>query len=210
MGRVVHQRHRQICPTESSGDAKDRQIICRVVHQRAQCTLVVGMPGTGKSATMVAVVKGLVAGGAKVLVTSHTNSAVDNVLLKLMDAGALRLWSVFRGNREGRGSNKGGRRSCGGVGFSIGSEGHGRSQATNPMLQHSALGLSVRPASLGLMCTLIRLGSSCHQPVPCICARGALMASHSRGCRSCDRQCIGRGLRCSASATGPHAAVTSY
>ena len=61
--------------------------MCRVVHQRARCTLVVGMPGTGKSATMVAVVKGLVAAGASVLVSSHTNSAVDNVLLKLLDAG---------------------------------------------------------------------------------------------------------------------------
>ena len=60
---------------------------CRVVRRRERCTLVVGMPGTGKSATMVAVVRALVAQGLSVLVTSHTNSAVDNVLAKLLAAG---------------------------------------------------------------------------------------------------------------------------
>ena len=62
-------------------------VLCRVVSRRERCTLVVGMPGTGKSATMVAVVQGLLARGLSVLVTSHTNSAVDNVLGKLLDAG---------------------------------------------------------------------------------------------------------------------------
>lgn len=59
-----------------------------MVRRRERCTLVVGMPGTGKSATMVAVVRALVAQGLSVLVTSHTNSAVDNVLAKLLAAGA--------------------------------------------------------------------------------------------------------------------------
>lgn len=40
-------------------------------------------PGTGKTSTIAAAVRALVAGGASVLVTAYTNSAVDNILLKL-------------------------------------------------------------------------------------------------------------------------------
>lgn len=42
------------------------------------------MPGTGKTSTIVQAIKGLVAQGKSVLLTSYTNSAVDNVLLKLL------------------------------------------------------------------------------------------------------------------------------
>lgn len=41
------------------------------------------MPGTGKTSTMVHAVKALLIRGASVLLTSYTNSAVDNLLLKL-------------------------------------------------------------------------------------------------------------------------------
>jgi AAA domain len=50
-------------------------------------TLVLGMPGTGKTSTIVAAVAALVASHCSVLITSYTNSAVDNVLLKLAEAG---------------------------------------------------------------------------------------------------------------------------
>ena len=46
-------------------------------------TLLLGMPGTGKTTTIACLVQVLVARGNSVLLTSHTNSAVDNVLLKL-------------------------------------------------------------------------------------------------------------------------------
>ena len=42
-----------------------------------------GMPGTGKTTTIASLVQVLVARGCSVLLTSYTNSAVDNVLLKL-------------------------------------------------------------------------------------------------------------------------------
>lgn len=45
------------------------------------------MPGTGKTSTIVQAIKGLVALGKSVLLTSYTNSAVDNVLLKLLQEG---------------------------------------------------------------------------------------------------------------------------
>ncbi|CAM6059613.1 unnamed protein product [Sphagnum tenellum] len=45
--------------------------------------LILGMPGTGKTSTIVHAVNALLARGASVLLTSYTNSAVDNILLKL-------------------------------------------------------------------------------------------------------------------------------
>lgn len=45
--------------------------------------LILGMPGTGKTSTMVHAVKALLMRGASILLTSYTNSAVDNLLIKL-------------------------------------------------------------------------------------------------------------------------------
>ena len=46
------------------------------------------MPGTGKTATLSLIIRALVARGERVLVTSYTHSAVDNLLRKLKSAGA--------------------------------------------------------------------------------------------------------------------------
>ena len=46
-------------------------------------TLILGMPGTGKTSTTVHAVKALLMRGASILLTSYTNSAVDNLLIKL-------------------------------------------------------------------------------------------------------------------------------
>uniref|UniRef100_F6V648 DNA replication ATP-dependent helicase/nuclease n=1 Tax=Ornithorhynchus anatinus TaxID=9258 RepID=F6V648_ORNAN len=56
-------------------------------------TLIVGMPGTGKTTTICALVRILYACGFSVLLTSYTHSAVDNILLKLakFKVGFLRL-----------------------------------------------------------------------------------------------------------------------
>lgn len=45
--------------------------------------LILGMPGTGKTSTMVHAVKSLLMRGASILLASYTNSAVDNLLIKL-------------------------------------------------------------------------------------------------------------------------------
>ncbi|KAK1273977.1 hypothetical protein QJS04_geneDACA012087 [Acorus gramineus] len=50
-------------------------------------TLILGMPGTGKTSTMVHAVKALLMRGSSILVTSYTNSAVDNLLIKLKAEG---------------------------------------------------------------------------------------------------------------------------
>ncbi|XP_018422579.1 PREDICTED: DNA replication ATP-dependent helicase/nuclease DNA2 [Nanorana parkeri] len=56
-------------------------------------TLIVGMPGTGKTTTICTLVRILYACGFSVLLTSYTHSAVDNILLKLkkFHVGFLRL-----------------------------------------------------------------------------------------------------------------------
>lgn len=49
--------------------------------------LLKGLPGTGKTQTLLAIVMLYSLMGKSVLITSHTNSAVDNVLVKLLDKG---------------------------------------------------------------------------------------------------------------------------
>ena len=41
------------------------------------------MPGTGKTTTITALIEILIENNKKVLITSYTNTAVDNILLKL-------------------------------------------------------------------------------------------------------------------------------
>ncbi|XP_017754506.1 PREDICTED: DNA replication ATP-dependent helicase/nuclease DNA2 [Eufriesea mexicana] len=57
--------------------------------------LIKGMPGTGKTETLVALIEVLHNAGHSILITAHTNSAVDNILLKLLNKGIdfLRLGS---------------------------------------------------------------------------------------------------------------------
>lgn len=45
------------------------------------------MPGTGKTTTIACLIELLIGRGHSVLLTSFTNSAVDNVLVKLLEKG---------------------------------------------------------------------------------------------------------------------------
>ena len=49
--------------------------------------MVLGMPGTGKTTLIALLVRSLLNQGKRVLLSSFTNSAVDNMLLKLCNAG---------------------------------------------------------------------------------------------------------------------------
>lgn len=64
-------------------------------------SLILGMPGTGKTSTIAEIIKTLVARGKSVLLTSYTHSAVDTILMKLVDApfGVLRLGNVDKVSR---------------------------------------------------------------------------------------------------------------
>ena len=50
-------------------------------------TLIQGLPGTGKTSTLSFIARLLAARGKRVLITSYTHSAVDNVMHKLMEKG---------------------------------------------------------------------------------------------------------------------------
>ncbi|GEQ69034.1 hypothetical protein JCM33374_g2705 [Metschnikowia sp. JCM 33374] len=61
-------------------------------------SLILGMPGTGKTTVIAYLIKMLVAAKKTVLLTSYTNSAVDNILLKVKeyDVDFLRVGSASR------------------------------------------------------------------------------------------------------------------
>lgn len=64
--------------------------------------LMKGLPGTGKTQTLVALIQLLIMMKKSILITSHTNSAVDNILLRLKNRKIkfMRLGSVSRINSE--------------------------------------------------------------------------------------------------------------
>ncbi|RDA92458.1 hypothetical protein CP533_6434 [Ophiocordyceps camponoti-saundersi (nom. inval.)] len=69
-----------------------RKAIHKVMSAR-DYALVLGMPGTGKTTTIAHIIRALTSQGKSVLLTSHTHTAVDNILLKLRsdDIPILRL-----------------------------------------------------------------------------------------------------------------------
>ncbi|KAF9644272.1 Dna2-domain-containing protein [Thelephora ganbajun] len=60
--------------------------------------LILGMPGTGKTTVIAALIKALVDLGKTVFLTSYTHSAVDTILLKLKDSADLGILRI--GNQE--------------------------------------------------------------------------------------------------------------
>lgn len=67
-------------------NADQRNAVSAVLQMR-DYALILGMPGTGKTSTIVHAIQGLLAAGKTVLLTAYTNSAVDNIALKLISAG---------------------------------------------------------------------------------------------------------------------------
>lgn len=57
--------------------------------------LILGMPGTGKTSTMVHAVKALLIRGTSILLTAYTNSAVDNLLVKLKAQVFIYAYSIL-------------------------------------------------------------------------------------------------------------------
>ncbi|WVQ74886.1 hypothetical protein IAR50_004493 [Cryptococcus sp. DSM 104548] len=74
----------------------DQQQAMKSVLTARDYSLILGMPGTGKTTTITEIIKALVARGKSVLLTSYTHSAVDTILMKLVNAefGVLRLGNI--------------------------------------------------------------------------------------------------------------------
>ncbi|KAL2536685.1 DNA replication helicase [Forsythia ovata] len=72
--------------SEKSLNDDQRRAILKILTAK-DYALILGMPGTGKTSTMVHAVKALLMRGASILLTSYTNSAVDNLLIKLKAQG---------------------------------------------------------------------------------------------------------------------------
>ncbi|PIL27261.1 hypothetical protein GSI_10406 [Ganoderma sinense ZZ0214-1] len=75
---------------------KDQRAAVQKVLCAEDYALVLGMPGTGKTTVIAAVITQLVEAGKTVLLSSYTHSAVDNILMKLngSDFDVLRLGNL--------------------------------------------------------------------------------------------------------------------
>jgi DNA replication ATP-dependent helicase Dna2 len=62
--------------------------------------LLLGLPGTGKTSTLSLVVRALMARGQTVMITSYTHSAVDNLLLKLLESNISSSFIVRLGGTD--------------------------------------------------------------------------------------------------------------
>lgn len=73
----------------------DQQEAVRMAVAAQDYALILGMPGTGKTTVIAELLKLLVKSDLSILLSSYTHSAVDNILLKVKDAGLniLRLGS---------------------------------------------------------------------------------------------------------------------
>ncbi|KAJ3615625.1 hypothetical protein Zmor_012420 [Zophobas morio] len=70
-----------------------RNVIRKVVYSK-DYALVLGMPGGGKTTVIAHIIKQLAFSGKSVLVASYTHTAVDNILLKLIELGASTCFGI--------------------------------------------------------------------------------------------------------------------
>ncbi|KAL1802450.1 hypothetical protein ACET3Z_031097 [Daucus carota] len=68
--------------SEETLNDDQRKAILKILAAK-DYALILGMPGTGKTSTMVHAVKAFLMRGSTILLTSYTNSAIDNLLIKL-------------------------------------------------------------------------------------------------------------------------------
>lgn len=71
----------------TKGLNEDQVAAISAIRRGKDYTLVLGMPGTGKTSTIVAAIQALLSAHKTVLVTAYTHSAVDNIVLKLIAQG---------------------------------------------------------------------------------------------------------------------------
>ncbi|KAI8882764.1 Dna2-domain-containing protein [Backusella circina FSU 941] len=98
--KFIAPKVKQTAPVVSM-NPDQRLALERVLYTQDYC-LILGMPGTGKTTTITEIVRVLLERGNSILVTAHTHTALDNVLLKLKSSGIdlLRLGPVSKVMQE--------------------------------------------------------------------------------------------------------------
>ena len=71
---------------------ENQRTACSKVASMRDYTLIQGLPGTGKTRSIVFAARMLASQGKRVLITSYTHSAVDNCMLKLIESGVATVW----------------------------------------------------------------------------------------------------------------------
>lgn len=81
---------------------EDQRMAMSHVLSTLDYSLILGMPGTGKTTTIAEIIKAIVARGQTVLLTSYTHSAVDTIVTKLLgsDFQILRLGNPQKVHRD--------------------------------------------------------------------------------------------------------------
>ncbi|KAL0480973.1 DNA replication ATP-dependent helicase/nuclease DNA2 [Acrasis kona] len=79
---------------DSRSNRDQKKAIAHVLAAR-DYALVMGMPGTGKTTTIAAIVRALLLNKrSRILICAHTHTAVDNALLKVLDLGITQIVRV--------------------------------------------------------------------------------------------------------------------
>jgi DNA replication ATP-dependent helicase Dna2 len=111
-GREGEAHSKESCGEDCAGSAcrqghvqevvnEEQRVALRRVLAAKDYVLLLGMPGTGKTTSIAAIVAALVARGSKVLLTSYTNTAVDNMLIKLNAGGKITEQACVRLHSRG-------------------------------------------------------------------------------------------------------------
>ena len=78
-------------------NSDQKEAVKKVLVTSDYC-LILGLPGTGKTTALSLVVRALMARGERILLTSYTHAALDNLLLKIVQAGVPPVFSLRLGS----------------------------------------------------------------------------------------------------------------
>jgi hypothetical protein len=96
LGLLPLRYRQQVAPARDGLDASQATALAAGLDGDNQVVIIQGPPGTGKSAVLERLARSLCLAGKRILITAPSNTAVDNICLKLLDLPLLRHGS----NRE--------------------------------------------------------------------------------------------------------------